>query len=117
VDVAGYFTRATFGQVNGAVWAAAHITGGVGPSVTRSFNLAGTAVTVSRPGTGVYVVSFGTNIAGRYYNVIPGNPVDGTPLTSFANVTPAAGDPNALFIEILDAAGVNVDTNFYVQVF
>jgi hypothetical protein len=117
VDVMGYFQAATFGPTNGTVWAAAHITGGATPSVTRSFNLAGTAVTVSRPAVGVYIVSFGTNIQGRYYNVIPGNASSGTPLTSFANVTPAVGDPNGLFIEILDPAGTNIDTSFYVQVF
>lgn len=117
VDVTGYFAPATFGAVNGTVRAAAHINGGAAPTVTRSFTLAGTPVTVTRAGVGIYVVSFGTNVQNRYYNVIPGNASSAVPAVSFADVTPALGDPNGLFIRLHDAAGAVVDTNFYVQVF
>ncbi|MGH7319534.1 MAG: hypothetical protein ACRELA_07905 [Candidatus Rokuibacteriota bacterium] len=96
----------------------AHITGGVGPTVSRSVtNLPGApAITVARSGTGIYIANFGASVAGRYYNVIRGNAATGVPSGGDADVTPFAGSPNALFIRLRDTTGAFVDTNFYVQV-
>jgi len=103
----------------GVVLAAAHITGGVGPTVTRSFtNLAGApAITVLRLGVGMYEVNFGADVATRFYNVIQGSAVGSAPAGGTADVSPRVANVNSLFIRIYDHTGVLIDTDFFVQVF
>ena len=122
IDVTGYFRSPNgLGTANGLIKAAAHINGTTvpaTPTVTRSFNnLPGSpAVTVSRSGT-AYVVDFGANIQNRFYTVVAGNPVTTTPPASFMDVTPRFDNANGLFIRAFNAAGTQIDTNFYVAVY
>ena len=121
-DVLGWFQRPSkLGTINGLVWAAAHITGTGTPSVTRFFsNLTSSPTpTVTRLSTGVFEVNFnGTqDISARFFQVVPGNPATGVPLTGFCDVTPRLGVPTALFIQCWDPAGVAIDNRFFVQVY
>lgn len=120
VDVAGTFTQPSgYGTNNGTIWAGAHITSGVSPTVTRSFNNfpGSPAVTVIRLGAGQYEVGFGADVSGRYYHVTVGTAVAGNAANAFGLVSPRSGNVNALFIEIVQHDNVLIDEDFFVSVY
>jgi len=119
-DVVGYFWNPTFANKNGFVWAAAHVNGGVTPAVSRSFNniAGGTAVTVTRIGTGTYEVGFGANVSTRFYGISVGNESSATPPAGECSATPRAGNANAVYVNCLNNAGAASDSlNFYLTIF
>ncbi len=117
VDVVGYFWKPSLAG-NGFVWAAAHVTGGVSPTVTRSFNLTGGGTpTVSRVVAGEYRVDFGADVSARYYAVSLGNSASGLPTVGNCSATPSGSSVDAVYIDCYDLSGVGIDNNFYLQVF
>jgi hypothetical protein len=105
---------------SGLAKAGCHITGGVVPSISRRFNnmrgALGT-VGVTRLGAGTYIVTFGTSVASRFYQVSLGNASSGTPPRGGVSATPAVADPNGVFVETFDAAGTLVDASFYLLIY
>jgi hypothetical protein len=116
IDVAGYFEAATFGTTNGQVWASAKINGTT-PSVTRSFNNAGTGVTVSSLGTGAYEVDFGTDVSGRSYAVTPSAADAAAVPAGACGATTRFLNANAVFVTCRDSAGSALNRDFMIQVF
>ena len=119
-DVVGYFWNPTFANKNGFVWAAAHVTGGATPTVSRSFNniAGGTAATVTRLGVGTYEVGFGANVSTRFYGISIGNASSGSPPNGSCSATPRATDANKVFVVCANDAGTASDSiNFYLTIF
>ena len=116
IDVTGYFEPATFGTTNGAVWASAKINGTT-PSVVRSFNSAGTGVTVTLLATGAYEVDFGTDVTGRTYAVTPSGADAGAVSAGACGATTRFLNANAIFVTCRDSAGAALSRDFMVQVF
>ena len=104
---------------SGLVKAAAAVTGGASPTVTRSFNNLGpTTVTVTKSGTGGYIVDFGTAVNTRFYAATLGNgPASGAPIGQIST-TPAGLTANGVFVYTTDSTGTPVDTlSFYIVVY
>lgn len=102
----------------GVILAGANIDAVVAPTVVRSFtNLPGApAITVTRLGVGQYEVDFGTNIATRFYSGTIGQATASNVNNASIEVTPRGGNVNAVFVEMEDNAGVNVDADFWVYI-
>jgi hypothetical protein len=104
----------------GLAKAGCHITGGVAPTVSRSYNHlrgGGGTVSVTRLATGTYIVSFGTDISARFYQGTLGNSATGTPSFGGISTTPAAADPNGIFVQCYNLAGSLIDNSFFIQVY
>jgi hypothetical protein len=132
-DVVGYYSRPQQPEL-GTVKAAAHINGivgvGVVPSVSRCFVITsattatstctpGTTVTVTRLSAGQYVVDFGFDVSTRYYSATAGASASGVISTGQGpiDVSPRAGNVNAVLVQTFNTAGAALDTQFFIQIF
>jgi hypothetical protein len=102
----------------GVVLAGASVNAVVGPTIERSFsNFTGApAITVSRLGVGQYEVDFGTSVAARFYSGSIGDGSANNVTNATIELTPRAGNLEAVFVEMRDAADALVDSDFWIYI-
>lgn len=92
---------------NGLVKAAAAVVGGTIPTISRQFNkLSGSAITITRIGTGQYQIDFGADISGRFYSATLWG---STPAAVVGQLGLVQNNPTALTAIVTDSAGTPTD--------
>ena len=106
-------------EFDGAVKAGAHISGASG-TITRSFNNlpGGTPITVSRTQAGSYILSFGADVSGRYYQCTIGM-ADSTAGFSPGSIAvyPNPDNNGNLNVKSYSVSGGLMDNPFFILVY
>lgn len=76
----------------------------------------GSGITASRISTGNYEVGFGRNVAFCVYTATIGTGPVGNSASGFIDVSPRAGNPNAVFVNTNSAANAGTDLPFHLVV-
>lgn len=91
----------------------AHVEGTPTPSITRGSG----AVSVTYQSLGDFTVIFDRDISTCAYAGVTGEAVSGTPADGTTiNISSLSGNANGVWVEVFDAAGAEVDEDFYVVV-
>ena len=104
---------------SGLVKAGAHVDGTGTAAITYSFNLfpGGSAPVLTDLGTGTYEIDFGVDVRGRYFIAAVGKTFSAALTDGVIEITPRAGNIEALYVECNDVGGTLVDNEFFVMIY